>query len=223
MIRFVGGQVSSGTPIFSRNKTDRHNSRAMIESGVNPKLRYYMSFNYFLPSSLYISFVLIISDFSKNHKLHPKVLFRQLKYMRENISTTPSTQTSINDKVRNKDGQEIPLIYAITPTYYRITQMAELTRLSNTLRQVKRLHWIVVEDWKFTNHFIHDLLMDANMSFTYLAQRTRSSTSYFSKGTDQRNAALYWITHNHYWEDEAVVYFADDDNTYDLRIFEEVT
>jgi hypothetical protein len=195
----------------------------MIESGVNPKLRYYMSFNYFLPSSLYISFVLIISDFSKNHKLHPKVLFRQLKYMRENISTTPSTQTSINDKVRNKDGQEIPLIYAITPTYYRITQMAELTRLSNTLRQVKRLHWIVVEDWKFPNHFIHDLLMDANMSFTYLAQRTRSSTSYFSKGTDQRNAALYWITHNHYWEDEAVVYFADDDNTYDLRIFEEVT
>nr|KAF6362545.1 beta-1,3-glucuronyltransferase 2 [Pipistrellus kuhlii] len=40
----------------------------------------------------------------------------------------------------------LPTIYAITPTYSRPVQKAELTRLANTLRQVARLHWILVED-----------------------------------------------------------------------------
>ncbi|XP_012889081.1 PREDICTED: galactosylgalactosylxylosylprotein 3-beta-glucuronosyltransferase 2 isoform X2 [Dipodomys ordii] len=40
----------------------------------------------------------------------------------------------------------LPTIYAITPTYSRPVQKAELTRLANTFRQVARLHWILVED-----------------------------------------------------------------------------
>ncbi|NXN75145.1 B3GA2 glucuronosyltransferase, partial [Himantopus himantopus] len=37
----------------------------------------------------------------------------------------------------------LPTIYAITPTYSRPVQKAELTRLANTFRQVARLHWIL--------------------------------------------------------------------------------
>ena len=40
------------------------------------------------------------------------------------------------------------------------------------------------------------------------------------KGVSNRNKALHWIFR--YAVDKAVVYFADDDNTYDLRLFHEV-
>ena len=40
------------------------------------------------------------------------------------------------------------------------------------------------------------------------------------KGVSNRNKALHWIFRHAV--DKAVVYFADDDNTYDLRLFHEV-
>lgn len=47
------------------------------------------------------------------------------------------------------DGDEADgdvLIYFITPTYPRREQVAELTRLGQTLMHVPRLHWIVADD-----------------------------------------------------------------------------
>ncbi len=41
---------------------------------------------------------------------------------------------------------DLPVIYAITPTYYRPVQTAELVRLYQTLMNVPALHWIIVED-----------------------------------------------------------------------------
>ena len=40
------------------------------------------------------------------------------------------------------------------------------------------------------------------------------------KGVSNRNKGLHWILKH--GVDNAVVYFADDDNTYDLRLFHEV-
>ena len=40
------------------------------------------------------------------------------------------------------------------------------------------------------------------------------------KGVSNRNKGLEWILK--FGVDDAVVYFADDDNTYDLRLFHEV-
>ena len=34
----------------------------------------------------------------------------------------------------------------ITPTYTRLTQKADMTRLCYTLMHVSNLHWIVIED-----------------------------------------------------------------------------
>ena len=45
------------------------------------------------------------------------------------------------------------------------------------------------------------------------------------KGVSNRNTALKWIFHQNLDESKdisGVIYFADDDNTYDVRIFEEV-
>lgn len=38
------------------------------------------------------------------------------------------------------------MIYFVTPTYTRPVQIAELTRLGQTLKGVSALHWILVED-----------------------------------------------------------------------------
>lgn len=37
------------------------------------------------------------------------------------------------------------IIYVITPTYARLTQKADLIRLSQTLQLVNDIHWIVIE------------------------------------------------------------------------------
>lgn len=38
------------------------------------------------------------------------------------------------------------IVYAITPTYYRLTQKPNLVHFCNVLSLVKDVHWIVVED-----------------------------------------------------------------------------
>ena len=43
------------------------------------------------------------------------------------------------------------------------------------------------------------------------------------RGVDQRNYALQWIRQNVRPDENAVVYFADDDNTYHLTLFDEVS
>ena len=42
------------------------------------------------------------------------------------------------------------------------------------------------------------------------------------RGVDQRNLGLQWIRTNVSPFQNGVVYFADDDNTYSLELFEEV-
>ena len=38
----------------------------------------------------------------------------------------------------------------------------------------------------------------------------------------QRNTALEWVRENTSADEEGVIYFVDDDNTYTLEVFEEV-
>lgn len=44
-----------------------------------------------------------------------------------------------------------------------------------------------------------------------------------ARGVEQRNIAIKWLRDNiNINKTNGVVYFADDDNTYDIRLFEEV-
>ena len=43
-----------------------------------------------------------------------------------------------------------------------------------------------------------------------------------ARGVSNRNRGLQWIREN-YVDTRGVIYFADDDNTYDLRLFDEVS
>ena len=114
---------------------------------------------------------------------------------------------------------QLPYIYVITPTHTRLVQKAELTRLSQTLRLVPNVHWIVIEDSNQTSNLVTSVLSQSQLSYTHL-NATGVITGGPKRGVPQRNAALKWLRENA--ENDGVVYFADDDNTYDVRIFEEV-
>lgn len=133
-------------------------------------------------------------------------------------------------------------IFFITPTYTRLTQKTDLTTLCHTLMHVPRLHWIVVEDSDHSTELVSGVLQRCPVASTQL--RIRRSLLFSLKkskawkGLEQRNLGLNWLREQctpasastlseggHTVEGcgSGVVYFGDDDNRYDLRLFEEVS
>lgn len=125
-----------------------------------------------------------------------------------------------------------PTIYAITPTYTRPVQKAELVRQSQTFLHLTNFHWIVVEDSEEKTHLVANLLEYSGLSYTHLNIKTpkpyqmgENDPSWLKpRGVEQRNVAIDWLMDNTHKEEipSGVVYFADDDNTYSLKLFEEV-
>uniref|UniRef100_A0A8C9ZJP3 Galactosylgalactosylxylosylprotein 3-beta-glucuronosyltransferase n=1 Tax=Sander lucioperca TaxID=283035 RepID=A0A8C9ZJP3_SANLU len=101
-----------------------------------------------------------------------------------------------------------PTIFVITPTYARLVQKAELTRLSQTFLHVPQLHWIVVEDSPHKTPLVTDLLVKSGLTYTHLHMPTAKDRK-LQEGDPRDNQ-------------QGVIYFADDDNTYSLQIFEEM-
>lgn len=129
-----------------------------------------------------------------------------------------------------KFDSKIPVIYVITPTYARHVQKAELIRLSHTFMHVISLHWIVIEDSIEKTNLIAKLLKETALKYTHLYVKTPEKLKLKDdeppwlkhKGVLQRNEGLDWIRKNVDKNSHGVVYFADDDNTYALKVFEEM-
>lgn len=124
----------------------------------------------------------------------------------------------------NQNQSALPVIYAITPTYTRPVQKAELTRLAHAFRQVPRFHWIVVEDSTARTELVARFLARCGVPYTHLHVFTprRFKRAGMPRATEQRNVALAWLRQHRSRRDAGVVFFADDDNTYSLELFEEV-
>ncbi|KAG7516509.1 hypothetical protein JOB18_033186 [Solea senegalensis] len=126
----------------------------------------------------------------------------------------------------------LPTIHVITPTYSRPVQKAELTRLANTLLHVPNLHWILVEDSHRRTPLVSHLLQETRLNYTHLNVETPRNYKVrgdirnprIPRGTIQRNLALRWLreTLSINTSLSGIVYFADDDNTYSLELFEEM-
>lgn len=147
----------------------------------------------------------------------------------------PST-SYIDERRLKTTNEDLPMIYIITPTYSRHAQKAELIRLSHTLLLVPNIHWIIIEDssWptdivsKFVRRLRNDLnfqaitLLHAPTPVEFKLKPGDPSWKY-PKGVWQRNRAIRWLQENLvYLDRNGVVYFADDDNTYDLELFHEM-
>lgn len=132
--------------------------------------------------------------------------------------------------------EKLPTIYVVTPTYARYVQRAELTRLSHTIMLVPNLHWIIVEDSEWPTDVVSKLIrrLKSQFDFHQITQLHATTPEKHKlkpgepnwkhpKGVRQRNKALDWIKENLADLDrDGVIYFADDDNTYDLELFNEM-
>ena len=126
----------------------------------------------------------------------------------------------------------MPVIYLITPTNGRVwTQLAELIRFRNTIVNVPNLLWIVIEDAKYKTRKISNFLSNSRILHVHLNELTPDDQLLHPnkhslpkpRGVFQRNKGLAWLRDNqHRIDTNGVIYFADDDNTYDAKLFEEV-
>ena len=117
----------------------------------------------------------------------------------------------------------VPVIFMITPTYKRSTQVPDMVRLCQTLMHVEYFHWIVVEDGDELSDDVMDVLTRCSVKSTYLRYKTVPEHKR-GKGADQRNHGMNWLRNRYkVGQLRGVVYFGDDDNTYDIQLFEEVS
>ena len=96
-------------------------------------------------------------------------------------------------------------------------------RVLQTLMLVPRLHWILVEDGESESPVLASLLQRTGIPSTHLSV-SQDSMRGTGRGMAPRNAGLAWLRRHFAGQSpesvDAVVYFADDDNSYDLRLFE---
>lgn len=65
-------------------------------------------------------------------------------------------------------------VYLITPTYRRPEQMADLTRLSQTLMLVRDIHWLLVEDADTKSPQLKTMLESSGISYTHLCSEFKN-------------------------------------------------
>ena len=161
----------------------------------------------------------------ENYRTRENILRQQLilSKWKENI---------VQNKVEKWQTESIPpTIFVVTPTHKRFVQKAELTRVWQAVRGVQNIHWIVVEDSLQKTVLVRRFLNKTGLNYTHLHTRTPEELRRRKgdrrrmkpRGLEQRNLALKWIRENidpH--QTKGVLYFADDDNTYDTQLFEEV-
>ncbi|XP_022220357.2 galactosylgalactosylxylosylprotein 3-beta-glucuronosyltransferase P isoform X1 [Drosophila obscura] len=116
-----------------------------------------------------------------------------------------------------------PPLYIITPTYRRPEQLAELTRLGYTLKHVANLLWLVIEDANKTNPLVAHTLDRIGVPYEYMVapmpEKYKQTKKAKPRGVSNRNRGLEYLRQH---ATEGVLYFADDDNTYDISIFEQM-
>lgn len=146
-------------------------------------------------------------------------------------TTPPVTEAARKVAVASSDGipprfpvdtKSLPPLYIITPTYRRPEQLAEITRLGYTLKHVQNLFWLIVEDADSRTESVTRLLRQIDVPFIHLTAPMPAKYRKLKvkpRGVSNRNRGLQWIRAN---ATEGVLYFADDDNTYNLEIFEQM-
>ena len=118
-------------------------------------------------------------------------------------------------------------IVAITPTYKRRTQKSDLVVLCQTIMNVRNFLWIVIEDSHVRTSLVKNVLQQCKVNSIHLnAPTSKESKKAAQRGVEQRNAGLDWARRycreNCMNKCNGVVYFMDDDNKYDLRLFQQV-
>ncbi|KAI6227969.1 Galactosylgalactosylxylosylprotein 3-beta-glucuronosyltransferase [Aphelenchoides besseyi] len=110
-------------------------------------------------------------------------------------------------------------IIIITPTHQRPERLADMTRFAQTLMHIRNIHWVVIEDSNATVPAVERILQRSRIPYVYFYTTTKPG--FPRRGWTHRNMGLEYIRKNYRnYRRNAVVYFADDDNSYDIRLFD---
>lgn len=94
------------------------------------------------------------------------------------ITRETCSNSTNNVKTDNSELITLPIIYAITPTYARPVQKAELTRLSHLFQLVPNLFWVIVEDSEMTTPLVRNLLNRAGLSDRSVLLHSKTPTDF---------------------------------------------
>jgi hypothetical protein len=115
------------------------------------------------------------------------------------------------------------VLYVITPTHYRVMQRVDLIRLKQTLMLASlqygtKIYWILIEDAEQCSQRLRHLAEDSGLFFAHKAitQKQHDDLQHGHRGLLQRNLGLETVLEI---GKEGVIYFADDDNGYDVSLF----
>ncbi|KAL5493873.1 hypothetical protein EMCRGX_G015107 [Ephydatia muelleri] len=157
----------------------------------------------------------------------PPIRFQSEESTRSNTSSPE--ENLIQHHTHMTASQQEPVIYLITATYQRQSQKADLVSLCHTLKHVPSLVWIVVENSASQSPVIRAVLGRCNISAVHLTvqtpERIQAKKKYSPKvtGVVHRNTGLGWVREHCSRQDcGGVVLFGDDDDRYDLRLFDEI-
>lgn len=116
--------------------------------------------------------------------------------------------------VKNNKKQSQKLIF-ITCTYNHSSRISYIKYLiKNIISKLNNYVWIIVEDGESIDTELSNLLYSSNINYIYMHYGpTRSG------GNAQRNFALEYIADSNI---DGIVYSLDDDNIYDLKLFDEI-
>ncbi|MBF0122114.1 MAG: hypothetical protein HQL21_01740 [Candidatus Omnitrophica bacterium] len=101
----------------------------------------------------------------------------------------------------------------ITCTVRRPYRKQFIRECVRTFVKVSNMLWIVVEDGHDIDPDVERLLVESGIPYKYFHIYSRNF------GNSQKNLGLTYIRDNHL---KGIVYIADDDNRYDVRLFEEI-
>ncbi|CAD5223367.1 unnamed protein product [Bursaphelenchus okinawaensis] len=144
------------------------------------------------------------------------ILLCSIIYYISSLSIKKSRFKSEFSRVKVTDDKTI---IVITPTFMRPERMADFTMLSQALKHVPNVFWLVVEDGDYRVDKVEQVMRRTGLDYAYI---NTTNEGLPCRGWAHRNRALDWIQkHRAQFNSNDVVYFADDDNAYDIRLFTE--
>ncbi|CAD5232095.1 unnamed protein product [Bursaphelenchus xylophilus] len=134
-----------------------------------------------------------------------------IELIRHDDHTDFSTTSTDQDREYNNT------IIVITPTYKRPERLADITMLSQTLMHIPNVFWLVIEDGDYKVEKVENVLKRTGLRYAYVNTTNQGLPC---RGWAHRNYAFDWIRANRkHFKSNDVVFFGDDDNAYDLRLF----
>ena len=79
------------------------------------------------------------------------------------ISISTCLQEKASERLDTSLDVSVPMLYVITPTFPRSTQVADLTRLAQALNNIPNVTWILVEDSTRKTEKVERLLNGTNV------------------------------------------------------------